>query len=1341
MQDKLFLLNSELQGLRTPEMSASFMEFGSADSSESAANKVAHHVEQMMDSSDVYESLTQRGTTPVSGLGDKFYVKGAPEFVSTRRIPIPGELQMQMNNIHSEFSMGFFTQISRVWVVIDNNLYMWNYESNDDLAFFDSSDAAILKVALVAIKKGVFEAEIQYGLVVGTISDICLYPVFNVEENGQSSITIDSKRCFKIALDGATVNDIAYTRCGRVFYTADDQLFEFVYEKQNGWFGSTNHKCRGVNQTASILGTFISLPFFGSSKEPLDQISIDRSRNLMYLLGRQGTISVWDLGAEENECNKFTSIPIAKIAHEANILTQFGHDENAFLNITSIRAIEADQSSILNLVATTVKGVRLYLSVTTRQTAVPLASQNGKIHDKNVPQSTVRPQCLRVAHVRFAPGVAPSSIYGDGPSGVSVVYSDESICAMATANRNTIFTFSNFYYPAAKFYVESATECDITGHVWEIEAVSQVKVKSRPPPNHLVARVLPHSFYRSQLETNRRLLVCSNEGVFEFTHVSAVEALREALFDGGVEGNAALQLWQKLGSTEILILAFRILTSDAPIDERIRGKAEQILYSLKETPEIVENERFGDQSTWSPNESSIAEWKHRMKTPLLSSTPRGTVDSRQAQQSFYSSPFSPMLDHSMAAGGNGNLRMSPSRRHDALFYYFSRLVAPVWNDTICEVVNEKQLRITFEPESILLLKEQIQKLGSLMDDYRLVPAMDFGGYSANMTDRLSVEATCLERQSLTGLRKLIDATVETLCLWLLAYEYNLAAISSGMNPQLLPNFGARKLAHLVADGSNLNAELIRAMIKYFLGDEAGTKQLSESLRQMCPNLYSEDDACVTFAMEQLEAAKKLGAGAARRRLVQTAVEMFKQSIGKVVLGATCQQLAESVGDYEAIVELCLLRAAKEDPKQLALLAYKHGRSGSDTEMLSAEKKRLDCYKVITDELEKLEEEATSEVPRDSAVNRDLMINAILNSEDQLAHAAVFRWLLTKNKTNVILQSKSPYIEFFLVQEINAGRGQKYFDLLWRFYEKSGNYDKAARLLSKLAENDTWNMGLSQRCAYLSHAILCAQSCKDSAITSNIDDLRDRLDVANIQMRVKDALVSPRYTEIVKKLDGPIFSLQELLQNYVKPYKMHKIELAVLHCANIYVDEPIFEAWENVIQDEFMTARDESSLCEQLASTVGELFSIYRDTKYFPKEFVIRRILEIGSGGITEVQGHRLVLPPAFYPVLNKRIMLTNCEFLKIASDEFRTGGDMWFTHNWRGQEYITKVVLRLTRAVIKELEGMPTSGSYRRSTARECLTHILPFIRRACDVSASLPLQALGNELNMLQNRLSEFSN
>ncbi|KAJ1367938.1 hypothetical protein KIN20_028967 [Parelaphostrongylus tenuis] len=53
-------------------------------------------------------------------------------------------------------------------------------------------------------------------------------------------------------------------------------------------------------------------------------------------------------------------------------------------------------------------------------------------------------------------------------------------------------------------------------------------------------------------------------------------------------------------------------------------------------------------------------------------------------------------------------------------------------------------------------------------------------------------------------------------------------------------------------------------------------------------------------------------------------------------------------------------------------------------------------------------------------------------------------------------------------EISTGRGQRYFELLWRFYEKAGYYDKAALLLSRLADSENEDISLSQRFAYLSH---------------------------------------------------------------------------------------------------------------------------------------------------------------------------------------------------------------------------------------------------------------------------------
>ncbi|VDM72800.1 unnamed protein product, partial [Strongylus vulgaris] len=138
--------------------------------------------------------------------------------------------------------------------------------------------------------------------------------------------------------------------------------------------------------------------------EELEQIALDRSRNILYCLGKNGSIQ-----------------------SEAHLMTQYGHEESTFTNIATICALEAEQSNQLNLVAVTTKGVRIYFSVLARNVAVPNAQGQylSQITYKSLSQQEVRPQCLRVAHVRFSPGVTPTSIYRDTPQGVSIAYADQ----------------------------------------------------------------------------------------------------------------------------------------------------------------------------------------------------------------------------------------------------------------------------------------------------------------------------------------------------------------------------------------------------------------------------------------------------------------------------------------------------------------------------------------------------------------------------------------------------------------------------------------------------------------------------------------------------------------------------------------------------------------------------------------------------------------------------------------------------------------------------------------------------------------------------------------------------
>lgn len=135
---------------------------------------------------------------------------------------------------------------------------------------------------------------------------------------------------------------------------------------------------------------------------------------------------------------------------QANLLTQYGHEDNSFSHIVSIVALTAHQSNQLNLVsfyiflfvqcmfqvAITSKGVRLYFSVVERR--VGFSDGHGFMVSvcssflilsivQAASQQEVRVQKLRIAHVRFAPGVVPASVYGNSPHGVSIAYADQGI--------------------------------------------------------------------------------------------------------------------------------------------------------------------------------------------------------------------------------------------------------------------------------------------------------------------------------------------------------------------------------------------------------------------------------------------------------------------------------------------------------------------------------------------------------------------------------------------------------------------------------------------------------------------------------------------------------------------------------------------------------------------------------------------------------------------------------------------------------------------------------------------------------------------------------------------------
>lgn len=54
-------------------------------------------------------------------------------------------------------NFGVLPLLSRAWAAVDANLFLWNFKTNKDLAYYDSISSTILKIELVNVRPGMFE--------------------------------------------------------------------------------------------------------------------------------------------------------------------------------------------------------------------------------------------------------------------------------------------------------------------------------------------------------------------------------------------------------------------------------------------------------------------------------------------------------------------------------------------------------------------------------------------------------------------------------------------------------------------------------------------------------------------------------------------------------------------------------------------------------------------------------------------------------------------------------------------------------------------------------------------------------------------------------------------------------------------------------------------------------------------------------------------------------------------------------------------------------------------------------------------------------------------------------
>uniref|UniRef100_A0A672MKD2 Nuclear pore complex protein Nup155-like n=1 Tax=Sinocyclocheilus grahami TaxID=75366 RepID=A0A672MKD2_SINGR len=379
---------------------------------ENSSRLIDRHLQEDRCFPDLSELLNipSHNMPSLSGVSDMDYplqgpglisVPSLPELSAIRRVPLPPELVEQFGHMQCNCMMGVFPEISRAWLTIDNDIFMWNYEDGSDVAYFDGLSETILSVGLVKPKPGIFQPHIHFLLVLATPVDVVIlglsFPKAHTGLNDSMSgaMQLLPDPLYSIPTDNTYLLAITSTDVGRVFMAGKDGcLYEIAYQAEAGWF---SQRCRKINHSKSSLSFLIPslLQFSFSEDDPVVQIAVDNSRNILYTRSEKGVLQVYDLGADGQGMSRVAAMSQSSIVSAAGNIART-IDRSVFKPIVQIAVIDRPESSDCQLLAVTHAGVRLYFST------IPFAPPNAK-------HISARPCLLALVHVRLPPGFSASS--------------------------------------------------------------------------------------------------------------------------------------------------------------------------------------------------------------------------------------------------------------------------------------------------------------------------------------------------------------------------------------------------------------------------------------------------------------------------------------------------------------------------------------------------------------------------------------------------------------------------------------------------------------------------------------------------------------------------------------------------------------------------------------------------------------------------------------------------------------------------------------------------------------------------------------------------------------------
>lgn len=1332
-------------------------------------NSASERVEQNLKNDSKFKTIgdllkASVNQPSLSGLQDVDYpnmlnlTHRIPIISNIQSIPLPSEVIEQFRNMQHNCALGIFPEINRAWLSIDSSIYFWAYDNASDVAYYNGLDQTILSVNLFKPRPNVFKSHIKYLLCLVTAQEITLLGVtcedvseqqqdqrdqyYNSRHQSFNNLSISSASIStifvipdpisKLSTDNVMFSVLSGTDDGRIFLGANDGcLYEIVYQAEDGWIWK---KCRIINHSYSLL-SYVTPSFLNfSEQEPIAQIEIDSSRHLLYVRTEKSTIQLYDLGHDGQSIKLVTSKTLSAVVNQASCIART-IDTSNFKPIVGIKAITKSESENIHLVAVTQAGVRLYFSAC----------------------GSDRPTSLHLVHVRLPPGFTSSSAM-QRPNSVSNIYHRDNTFIMTSSQSDTkdfLWVMSNDFYVYEDQMMEVFSVTSLGGKVWSIaEEVRPSITKSCEIPT-------PPLVVKQHYEERRKFILLTSEGVHIFYKQRPIDQLNILLLENqGPESLAVRSFFQSTKLTEACLTSL-ILASSSNLPQEIQLVEWSTLAFFRYGGEPRAYKSGGYQSTINHHNNSFMP---SMSTPISS-----PISHHLTSATGFN--VSPIASHQQQHYNNGvvsgeqMIDVQFSARHDAVYLYLARILRPIWALKVASTQtmegNQKYLVNTATIEEISMYLKRMTELRKFLDvnmqfigDSRIGKLN--GGHNGRilMNNDLAVgtsspgpigdegnantnEPINLEKDSLGSLLRLLTRCIEVLNLYKLLYEHQFSTVCANLTAEPQLRLSNMTFKDMIVLGNDMTTNIASALVRRYLDDNITTDAISRRLHELCPSIFRQENALQAKAHEMILQSRAIVDKVDKDRMMNEAVSLLKKIGIRLELQSVCE-LLHSARAHKYIVDICLFVAEKRDPLNLACFKQTTTKStllynsqmnnsnhhpvlddGEERTKAQAIAYRMDCYMKIIDTLDRLiNSEDFNEV-----------FDSCTKSVDELFHTKLYEWLCEKNLSAKLLEVQSPYVESFLkakAEADNANFSANYLDLIWRFYERRGNFFNAAQILDRLASRPSSDYGLDERLEYLSRAKGCVEAMAAPGEYSH--ELEEKMEVVRIQIQVykklKELPDTPAVQEAIAQLNYSLSDLTQLYQNYAQKFSLYDCQLAILKCGNHYDSMLIEKLWKNII-DEILNLNQQESQDTQLHILSNRIEGLGKmlmpSERFFPVYFIIS-YLEYK----TYTYGNLRWVPQCMVKIGFKPINLLDPYHKFYKSREHSV--------YWAGKSvHVLKVIACLIESSLSKSD---------RSFANACLDVICDYlIDLQTMVASDLDARKLQETFTVLQSRINQLLN